>query len=186
MALSPIKHKKPVMGLLDRPYRETGMRGFGLYPWRAFCLSGLTKMEIKEANKILIDVLEILPGGKFKGIYPLNREDFLPATKEKIKKAVQVYINFHKEKHGRLSQSKKDGLLKIYVALASYINKEDFQMVMKLNLVIGNLYTVENEEVPAWFSSPKNRREYERSNEITGAVMLEAKKLKQEIETLMS
>src|SRR3989344_5672823 len=23
---------------LPRPYRETGMRGFGLYPWRAFCI----------------------------------------------------------------------------------------------------------------------------------------------------
>lgn len=38
MAKSPIKHKKPVMGLLDRPYRETGTRGFALYPWRAFCI----------------------------------------------------------------------------------------------------------------------------------------------------
>ncbi len=39
MVKSPIKHKKPVMGLLDRPYRETGTRGFALYPWRAFCIS---------------------------------------------------------------------------------------------------------------------------------------------------
>ncbi len=38
MVESPIKHKKPVMGLLDRPYRETGTRGFALYPWRAFCI----------------------------------------------------------------------------------------------------------------------------------------------------
>jgi hypothetical protein len=174
------------MGLLDRPYRETGMRGFGLYPWRAFCLSGSIHMEIREANKILIDMLDILPGGKFKGIYPLNREDFLPASKEKIKEAVKTYIDFHKQKNRKIAQSKRDELLKIYVALASYINKKDFEMVMKLNLVIGNLYTVENEEVPAWFSSPKNRREYERSNEITGAVMLEAKQLKQEIEALMS
>ena len=175
------------MGLLDRPYRETGMRGFGLYPWRAFCVRFSQKiMDIKEANKILMNVLDMLPSGKFKGIYPLNREDFLPAPKEKIKEAVKVYIYFHKKENGKLSQSKRDGLLKIYVALASYINKDDFQMVMKLNLVIGNLYTVENEEVPAWSSSPKNRREYERSNEITGAVMLEAKQLKQEIETLIN
>jgi hypothetical protein len=143
-------------------------------------------MEIKEANKILMQMLDILPSGKFKGIYPLNREDFLPASKKEIKEAVKVYIDFHKQKNGKLVQSKKDGLLKIYIALASYIDKKDFEMVMKLNLVIGNLYTVENEEVPAWFSSPKNRREYEKSNEITGAVMLEAKQLKQEIEALMS
>lgn len=151
-----------------------------------FLLSGRNKMEIKEANKILMQMLDILPSGKFKGIYPLNREDFLPASKKEIKEAVKVYIDFHKQKNGKLVQSKKDGLLKIYVALASYIDKKDFEMVMKLNLVIGNLYTVENEEVPAWFSSPKNRREYEKSNEITGAVMLEAKQLKQEIEALMS
>ena len=131
-------------------------------------------------------MLDILPSGKFRGIYPLNREDFLPANKNEIKEAVKTYINFHKEKDGKLSQSKKDNLIKIYVALASYINKKDFQMVMKLNLVIGNLYTLENEEVPAWFSSPKNRREYEKSNEITGSAMLEARELKREVEALMS
>ena len=138
-------------------------------------------MEIKEAKKILIQMLDILPSGKFKGIYPLNREDFLPAPKEKIKEAVRVYLDFYKDKYHKISQSKKDGLLKIYVALASYVSRKDFELVMKLNLVIGNLYTAENEEVPTWFSSPKNKREYDRSNEITGLVMLEAKKLREEI-----
>ncbi len=39
MVESPIKHKNPVIGLLDRPYRETGTRGFALYLWRDFCVS---------------------------------------------------------------------------------------------------------------------------------------------------
>lgn len=26
------------MGSLDRPHRETCVRDFGLYPWRAFCM----------------------------------------------------------------------------------------------------------------------------------------------------
>lgn len=52
MAKSPIKHKKPVMGLLDRPYRETGTRGFALYPWRAFCVSA-TPRPIKQMAIII-------------------------------------------------------------------------------------------------------------------------------------
>lgn len=37
MAKSRVKHKEPIMGSLNSPYRETGMRDFGLYPWWAFC-----------------------------------------------------------------------------------------------------------------------------------------------------
>ncbi len=38
---SPNRHKNPDMGLSVRPYMETCMRGFGLYPCRAFSVSEL-------------------------------------------------------------------------------------------------------------------------------------------------
>jgi very-short-patch-repair endonuclease len=30
------------MGLSNWPYQETGTRDFGLYPWRAFCMTNIT------------------------------------------------------------------------------------------------------------------------------------------------
>ncbi len=129
-------------------------------------------------------MLDILPSGNFKGTYPLNTVVVLPASKEKIKEAVKTYIDFYTKKDGRITSAKKDGLVKIYVSLASFLDADDFKMVMKLNLSLGKLYTDDEEEVLAWFSSPKNKREYERSNEITGSVMLEAKRMREEIEML--
>jgi very-short-patch-repair endonuclease len=38
MAESRVKRKEPIMGSLNSPYRETGMRAFGLYLWWAFCM----------------------------------------------------------------------------------------------------------------------------------------------------
>ena len=38
MAKSRVKNKEPIMGSLNSPYRETGMRDFGLYLWWAFCI----------------------------------------------------------------------------------------------------------------------------------------------------
>ncbi len=35
-------HKKPIIGSHYVPYRETGMRAFGLYLWWAFCVPPLT------------------------------------------------------------------------------------------------------------------------------------------------
>ena len=35
---SPKRHKEPIMGLSLWPYMETCARGFGLYPWWAFCI----------------------------------------------------------------------------------------------------------------------------------------------------
>jgi hypothetical protein len=43
------------MGLRDPPYRETGTRDFGLYPWRAFC------MENKKYNLFLTSLV-LVPG----------------------------------------------------------------------------------------------------------------------------
>jgi hypothetical protein len=48
MALSPIKHKKPVMGLLDWPYGETCTSGGNAGdPWRAFCMARTRKQQIQ-------------------------------------------------------------------------------------------------------------------------------------------
>lgn len=38
MVKSPVRHKKPVMGLSNWPYGETCTRGASFYPWRAFCM----------------------------------------------------------------------------------------------------------------------------------------------------
>jgi hypothetical protein len=34
-------HKEPIMGSHILPYRETGMRVLGLYPWWAFCMPAI-------------------------------------------------------------------------------------------------------------------------------------------------
>lgn len=36
---SPVRHKEPIMGSSNWPYRETGTRASGPYPWWAFCIS---------------------------------------------------------------------------------------------------------------------------------------------------
>ncbi len=141
-------------------------------------------MEIKEAEKILTHMLDILPSGKFREIYPLNTTSFLPASKDKIKDAIKYLISFHKTK-GQPVDFDTGDLLKVYVSLASFIKKSDFELVRKTNLSLGKLYTNENEEVLVWFSHPKNREEFERSNEISMSVMLEAKNLRKEIENLL-
>ena len=46
MAKSRMKHKQPIMGSLHTPYRETGMRDFGLYPWWAFCMENIKNKQI--------------------------------------------------------------------------------------------------------------------------------------------
>ena len=38
MAKRRVKHKEPIVGLLNSPYRETGMSGFGHCLWWAFCI----------------------------------------------------------------------------------------------------------------------------------------------------
>lgn len=38
MAESPVRHKEPVMGSSNRPYRETCMRGFEPLPVAGFLL----------------------------------------------------------------------------------------------------------------------------------------------------
>lgn len=40
MVKSQDVHNKPIMGLHVLPFRETGLRDFGLYPWWAFCTQG--------------------------------------------------------------------------------------------------------------------------------------------------
>ncbi len=51
MVKSPIEHKEPIAGSLDRPYRETDMSGASHYPWWAFCV--LPQVLINKAQKNL-------------------------------------------------------------------------------------------------------------------------------------
>jgi hypothetical protein len=58
MVKSPIEHKEPNMGSLDRPYRETGTSGFGHYPCWAFCVpTHLSPIKNFMENKILEEIL---------------------------------------------------------------------------------------------------------------------------------
>jgi len=58
MAKNPVRHKKPITGSSNWPYRETGMRNFGFYLWWAFCLPGdykglvIIKMFFKKKTEI--------------------------------------------------------------------------------------------------------------------------------------
>jgi hypothetical protein len=45
-----MKHKEPIMGSLHWPYRETGMSGFGHYPWWAFCIPHHKTKVVKNKN----------------------------------------------------------------------------------------------------------------------------------------
>jgi hypothetical protein len=55
---SPKRHKEPIMGLSLWPYRETGMSGFGHYPWWAFCiknpLSGKKNEKMKKLSIVFL------------------------------------------------------------------------------------------------------------------------------------
>ena len=50
MARSRVKHKDPIMGLLNSPYTETYARGFGLYLWWAFCIA-LRQVDFEENQR---------------------------------------------------------------------------------------------------------------------------------------
>jgi hypothetical protein len=41
-------HKEPIIGLHYLPYWETGMRGFGLYLWWAFCFHNGSFLPMKK------------------------------------------------------------------------------------------------------------------------------------------
>lgn len=54
MARSPTMNKQPIMGCHCRPYQETGMRGFGLYLWWAFCTYATGKLPVDIIHNYLI------------------------------------------------------------------------------------------------------------------------------------
>lgn len=49
---SRVKHKNPITGSLNSPYRETGMSSFGYYLWWAFCF--MEKINVLMLNNIVI------------------------------------------------------------------------------------------------------------------------------------
>lgn len=141
-------------------------------------------MEINQAKRIINRFFDVMPTGRFGGLYPLNTVSALPDTKENVKGAFGLLINFYR-KEGTLSATKEYRLIKAYVSLASFVSDKDFDIVEKTKLKLGHLYTDTNEEVLAWFSEPRNRKMHERSYAISQKVMLEANKLKGEIESLL-
>src|SRR4051812_22521883 len=63
--VSHVMHKEPIIGSHYVPYRETGMRGFGLYLWWAFCINIMHNQNNNTQTFLLLFSLLLL----FLGLY---------------------------------------------------------------------------------------------------------------------
>jgi len=105
--VSHVMHKKPIIGSHYVPYRETGMRGSGLYLWWAFCMI-IMKNKILFKSLLGITIIVILSTTSYFGVNQYHAYQIEKIEREEIVDAQQKALSQAQEEIEKLKTQNID------------------------------------------------------------------------------